>query len=139
MEARCRTMPQFANTPAKPYICRAFHRGIMTLNQLVTGSSPGRGTTSPLARVTASSDHGLTQEPRAFLQSRTRFEPKIFKASLQQVPKGRLENAPSEHHQAGSFVNQHAGSVRYQRSADILSAGSGGILPPVLNSPTGSN
>jgi hypothetical protein len=27
-----------------------------------------------------SSDHGFTQEPRAFLQSRTRFEPKISRA-----------------------------------------------------------
>ena len=44
--------------------------------------------------------------------------------------KGLLENAPSEHHEAGSFVNHHAGSVRYQRSA--------GILPPVLTAQTGS-
>jgi len=46
------------------------------------GSSPVVGTIPPVKNFSTSSDHGLTQEPRAFLQSRTRFEPNTFKATL---------------------------------------------------------
>ena len=52
--------------------------------------------------------------------------------------KSMFENSRSEHHEAGSFANQHAGSVRYRRSAGSLPAGSGGILPPVPPFQTGS-
>ena len=37
-------------------------------------------TKSELGVISARSDHGFTQEPRAFLQSRTRFEPNTFEA-----------------------------------------------------------
>ncbi|MBI4324714.1 MAG: ATP-binding protein [Chloroflexi bacterium] len=49
-----------------------------------------------------------------------------------------FENSLSGHREAGSFANLHAGSVRYRRSAGILPAGSGGILPPVPSFQTGS-
>ena len=39
-----------------------------------------------------------------------------------------FENLASRNTKLGSFVNPHAGSVRYERGAGILPAGSGGIL-----------
>src|SRR5580692_13151354 len=44
------------------------------------GSSPAMRITPPLDEFSTSADHGFTQEPRAFLQSRTRFEPKTSRA-----------------------------------------------------------
>jgi hypothetical protein len=53
---------------------------------LVRGSSPRQPTTPPSRRFSAMNDHGFRAEPRAFLLSRNRFEPRVksvFFVSLQ--------------------------------------------------------
>jgi molybdenum cofactor cytidylyltransferase len=51
---------------------------------------------------------------------------------------GLPENPKISDTELGSSVNPQAGSLRYDRSAGILPAGSGGILPPVVHFQTGS-
>ena len=48
----------------------------------VVGSKPTARTILPLDEFSTSSDHDFTQEPRDFLQSRTRFEPNIWEEKL---------------------------------------------------------
>ena len=50
--------------------------------ETVAGSNPAVPTIPPHGDDSTSSDPGFTQEPRAFLQSRIRFEPKTSRANL---------------------------------------------------------
>ena len=49
-------------------------------SERIGGSNPLARTIPPLDECSTSSDHGFAQEPRTFLQSRTRFEPKTWEA-----------------------------------------------------------
>src|ERR1051325_7870449 len=57
----------------------------LTLNQLVPGSSPGRGTISTRKRIffSETGDHGSDAEPRSFLLSRNSFERTLRTANHQ--------------------------------------------------------